>query len=264
MGRIPLWKGDITPSSFNSFGSPSSSPFPKVGSVTKRIRVSSMGQRMILANPPAHTADARNASLLGPPENKERNMGLRDSYTPNFTAPSIPYPITVGPSPVESALGPSSSIIFRAAPGGDKFANAESDCIFVLTTSIGVVTPCDIAALAPPAMKNRGSAALFLSSFGGDTTTILALSGGGEEILSSPSKTDGVVTNVSDDGEELSCSASTTSSGVIVTSGTSNMDATARDLWRKARLSKSEVESFTTIFSWRRVLIIGEAHRLIV
>mmetsp|Transcript_8896 Transcript_8896/g.19979 ORF Transcript_8896/g.19979 Transcript_8896/m.19979 type:complete len:222 (-) Transcript_8896:265-930(-) len=217
------------------------SPFPNVGSVTKRIRVSSIGTNVMLANAPAHTAATRYASLLVPaPDHKERNMGLRLSYTPNFKAPSIPYPITVGPSPTLSADGPSSWMIFNAASGGEIFARAASLCIRVLTTSIGVVIPCDIAADAPPAMKNLGSAVFFFSSFLSVATSTLALNGGGSEIVSSPSETEGVVT----------VGVNGISSGSAIAKSLDDVAINDRkikdELWRKARLSTSEPSNPTS------------------
>mmetsp|Transcript_28831 Transcript_28831/g.60877 ORF Transcript_28831/g.60877 Transcript_28831/m.60877 type:complete len:287 (+) Transcript_28831:2-862(+) len=261
IGGSPFWKGDRTPSSFNNFGSPSNSPLPKVGSVTKRIRVSSMGHRIIAAKAPAHTADARYASLLLPSENKERNVGLRDSYTPNFRAPSMPYPTTVGPSPAVSAFGPSSSMIFSAASDGEIFASAESLCILVLTTSIGVVIPCDMAALAPPAMKNLGSADFFfVSSFCEDSSTNLF--GGGLDTESSPSEMEGVVIDADVSDVASFDSAKAKSFGVVANKERNIIDDVATEFLRNARLSEATVmiESSATILSWRRVIGNGSAH----
>ena len=60
----------------------------------------------------------------------------------------------VGPNPLTNELAPSSLIIVAVA-GNKLLYFSGFDCIRVLTTSIGHVMPCDMAAQEPPATKYR-------------------------------------------------------------------------------------------------------------
>lgn len=123
----------------------------------------------------------------------------------------------------------------------------------VLTTSKGVVIPCDIAADAPPAMKNLGSADLSFSSMRAALTATVALVGGGSEITSVPSDMEGVVAVSSGENASMSNSAksgvdnSTDSTeanafGFVAINERNTMDDVVV-LLRKARLPEFQVES---------------------
>jgi hypothetical protein len=86
--------------------------------------------------------------------NARTTRGFVTSYTPNLSAPSMPYPTRVGPIPATSADAPSSLTIDAAAGRTERYLSG-FDCIRVLTTSMGVVMPWDIAAHVPPATKYR-------------------------------------------------------------------------------------------------------------
>ena len=65
--------------------------------------------------------------------------GLHISYDPNLSAPSRPYPTTVGVSPCRRKPAPSSAMILRTASATEPLYASGLVCIRVLTTSIGVV-----------------------------------------------------------------------------------------------------------------------------
>jgi hypothetical protein len=127
-----------------------------------RIRVDSIGTRTRLATAPAIIDASRNGSIPGflpdadnPSSlNAKTTRGFMTSYTPNLRAPSMPYPTRVGPRPATSADAPSSLRIDAAAGNTERYLSG-FDCILVLTTSMGVVMPWDIAAHVPPATKYR-------------------------------------------------------------------------------------------------------------
>lgn len=78
-------------------------------------------------------------------------------WQPTFMAPSIPYPSTVGPKPPSKTPGPSSLTRSTAVAAMPLLYLRGLDWILVLTTSIGVVIPCEMAAQVPPATKYRKS-----------------------------------------------------------------------------------------------------------
>eukprot|EP00618_Florenciella_parvula_P014249 CAMPEP_0119467592 /NCGR_PEP_ID=MMETSP1344-20130328/1711_1 /TAXON_ID=236787 /ORGANISM="Florenciella parvula, Strain CCMP2471" /LENGTH=242 /DNA_ID=CAMNT_0007499971 /DNA_START=682 /DNA_END=1407 /DNA_ORIENTATION=- len=84
------------------------------------------------------------------------STGLSTSYVPNLSAPSTPYPNTVGPRPFSRNGIPSFSMMHWYAFVIEPSYFSGAVCIRVLITSIGVATPCEIAALSPPARKGAG------------------------------------------------------------------------------------------------------------
>lgn len=65
--------------------------------------------------------------------------GLSTSYIPNFTDPSMRYPIVVGPRPANRACIPSVCVICIADCRRDRLLSELSTCFRVLITSTGVV-----------------------------------------------------------------------------------------------------------------------------
>ena len=163
MAPIPTVSVLNNPASSTNLPSPPSNPSPaKSGSVTMRMRVDSIGTNTRLATAPAIIDATKNGSIPGLfPDaynpnslNANTTSGFVISYTPNLSAPSMPYPTRVGPRPATRADAPSSLSIDAAAGNTERYLSG-FDCMRVLTTSMGVVMPWDIAAHVPPATKYR-------------------------------------------------------------------------------------------------------------